>query len=335
MYTVGKLYNHAEKEESLKYNKLRITSNGTRLRHIKLSVVFFLFLLTSSFALSPLVSAEEIKSKAAVVMDAETGRVLYAKNPEHCLLPASTTKLMTALVVLENAGLKDVVTVSRRAARTAPMKSGLREGDRVTIETLLYAALMKSANDAAVALAEAVGGSEAEFVKMMNRKAGAIGAHNTKFINANGLPGKGQYITAYDLSKIMREAIRFPVLKEILNTRVAEVSTQSGKMIFMKNTNRLLWSDEDIVGGKTGYTRQARHCFVCVGERQNETLIVALLGTPSRALLWKESEDLMAFGLKVMNHEEEPVAYLTGSYSDAVKVTKASCTKKIGKKRQE
>ena len=312
---------------------LRITSNGILLKR---SAIFCFFLLIAvSLSLVTLVSAAQIKAKAAVVMDAETGRVLYAKNPDHCLLPASTTKLMTALVVLEHSGLKDVVTISRRAARTAPMKSGLKEGDRVTIETLLYAALMKSANDAAVALAEAVGGSEEEFVKMMNRKAVEIGANNTRFINANGLPGVGQYITAYDLSKIMREAIRFPVLREILNTRVAEVSTQSGKTIFMKNTNRLLWSDEDIVGGKTGYTRQARHCFVCVGERGNDTLIIALLGTPSRALLWKESEELMAFGLKVMNHEEEPVVYLTDHDSGAGKMTKASYTKKTRKKREE
>ena len=108
--------------------------------------------------------ANEIQSKAAVVMDSATGRVLYAKNPELRLLPASTTKLMTALVVIEKARLTDVVTVSQRAAAAPPTRAGLRAGDKVTIETLLYAALMKSANDAAVALAEAVGGSEEEFV---------------------------------------------------------------------------------------------------------------------------------------------------------------------------
>ncbi len=265
-------------------------------------------------------------------MDAVSGRVLYAKNPERCLMPASTTKLMTALVVLEKARLSDLVTVSRRAANAAPTKVGLKEGDKVTIETLLYGALMKSANDAAVALAEAVAGSEEEFVELMNRKAIAIGADNTKFINANGLPGKGQHITAYDLAKIMRRAIQNPVLKEILTTRVAEVSTQSGKAIFMKNTNMLLWSDEDIVGGKTGFTRQALHCFVCAGEREKGTIIVALLGAPSRDLLWKESEDLMAFGSNVMNRNEDPVVYLTNSDCDAAQVTNASYTKRSGQK---
>jgi D-alanyl-D-alanine carboxypeptidase (penicillin-binding protein 5/6) len=273
-------------------------------------------------------------------MDAVTGKVLYGKNPEDCLMPASTTKLMTALVVLENTQLSDVVTVSRRAANTSPTKIGLKEGDKVTIETLLYAALIKSANDAAVALAEAAAGSEEEFVKLMNRKALAIGTDNTKFINATGLPGKGQYTTAYNLSKIMRQAIQYPVLKKILNTRVAKVSTQSGKTIFIKTTNILLWSDEDIAGGKTGYTRQARHCFVCFGERENQIIIVALLGAPSRDLLWKETEELMAFGSDVMKHRQEPVVYLTTPDNDAAKATNASYTtkltaKKIRKKRQD
>jgi serine-type D-Ala-D-Ala carboxypeptidase (penicillin-binding protein 5/6) len=204
--------------------------------------------------------------------------------------------------VLEHARLTDVATVSKKAANASPTKIGLKEGDKVTIETLLYSALIRSANDAAVALAEAVAGSERQFVELMNKKAFDIGAEHTKFVNANGLPGKGQYTTAYDLSMIMRQAIQYPVLKNILNTRVAEVSTQSGKTIFIKNTNKLLWSDEDIWGGKTGYTRKAMHCFVCAGGRENETIIVALLGAPSRDVLWKESRDLMAFGMKVMDH---------------------------------
>lgn len=289
------------------------------------AAAFFLFTIHCSLSVA---SAEDIQSRAAVVMDSATGRVLYAKNPELRLMPASTTKLMTALVVIEKANLSDIVTVSRRAANTAPTRAGFKAGDKVTIETLLHAALMKSANDAAVALAEAVAGSEEEFVHLMNRKALAIGANDTHFINANGLPGKGQYITAYDLSKIMRHAIKYPVLKEILGTRITEISTESGKTMFLKNTNKLLWSDEELLGGKTGYTNQARHCFVCAGERADDTLIVALLGSPRRDLLWKETEALMGFGAKVLNNTEEPVVYLTRADYDAANVTKAAYTKK-------
>ncbi len=274
----------------------------------------------------------EIQARAAVVMEASTGRVLYAKNPELRLMPASTTKLMTALIAVEKVNLKDVVTISRNAVNVAPTKSGFKEGDKVTVETLLYAALMKSANDAAVALAEAVAGTEEEFVQMMNRKAIALNAVDTKFINPNGLPGKGQYTTAYDLSKIMRQAIKHPVLKEIIGTRAAELSTEAGKTVFVRNTNKLLWSDDDLLGGKTGFTNAARHCFVCAGERDNTMLIVTLLGAPSRTELWKETEDLMAFGSKVLSNQEEPVVYLTRSDYDASKVTSAAYTRKVASK---
>lgn len=282
----------------------------------------FCFAPRYSFAL------EDVKSRSAVVMDAATGRVLYAKNPELRLMPASTTKLMTALVVLDRVKLDDVITVSRNAANTAPTRSGLKAGDKVTIEALLYASLVKSANDASVALAEAVAGSEAEFVRLMNRKAIALGINDTRFVNPNGLPGKGQYITAHDLAVIMRQAIKYPVLKEIMGTRVAEVSTEGGKTIFVKNTNRLLWSDEELLGGKTGYTRQARHCFVSAAERDKDTIIVALLGSPTRDLLWKETEDLVAFGSRVLNNTEEPVVYVNKADYEAANIKKTSYTPK-------
>jgi serine-type D-Ala-D-Ala carboxypeptidase (penicillin-binding protein 5/6) len=289
-----------------KLHRSHVVGYGVKVPYI---VLFLLFILCCSSVTS--VCAAVIKSRAAVVIDAETGKILYAKNPDARLLPASTTKLVNALVVLERAHLDDVTTVSARAAGQPPTKAGLKKGDKVTIRALLYAALMKSANDAAVALAEAVAGSEEAFVKLMNSKAMAIGASDTRFVNANGLPASGQHITARDLAIIMREAIKYPLLREIMGTRVTEVSTKSGKTMFIKNTNRLLWSDDEVLGGKTGYTRQARHCFVCAGERENDTIIVAILGAPNRGLLWKESEYLMDVGEKVMSNASEPVVYLT------------------------
>ncbi|GAB4483069.1 MAG: hypothetical protein OHK006_03040 [Thermodesulfovibrionales bacterium] len=306
----------------------RALESPHRIRPSVLTCAWILLAVFAACLPASAVSAEEIASKAAVVMDAGSGRVLYAKNPELQLMPASTTKLMTALVVVEKKDLRDVTTVSSRAAGVAPTRSGLRAGDRVTIETLLYAALMKSANDAAVALAEAVAGSEEEFVVMMNRKAAAIGANDTRFVNPHGLPGSGQHTTAYDLAKIMRQAIRHQVLKEILGTKITEVSTQNGKTVFLKNTNKLLWSDEEVLGGKTGFTYQARHCFVCAGERDSETLIVALLGAPSRDTLWRETEQLLGFGSKVMANVEEPVVYLTRADYESGRMVKASYTRK-------
>jgi serine-type D-Ala-D-Ala carboxypeptidase (penicillin-binding protein 5/6) len=305
----------------------------SEVNNIRISVLLLLFLAAGHWSLVTAVAAEEIHSGAAVVIDAATGSVLFAKNPDLRLMPASTTKLMTALVVMERANLTDVVTVSRKVASSPATKIGLKEGDVITIEALLYSALIKSANDAAIALAEGVAGSEEEFVDLMNRKAIALGLNNTRFINPNGLPGPGQYITAHDLAEIMREAIKYPLLKQILGTRVAEVSTEEGRKMVVKNTNHLLWSDAEVLGGKTGYTRQARHCFVSAGTGESGTLIVALLGNPIRNLLWKETEDLMALGKRVMNNLEEPVVYITKLEYDASKLTRASYTKKSrGKK---
>jgi D-alanyl-D-alanine carboxypeptidase (penicillin-binding protein 5/6) len=278
----------------------------TRISFFFLAVLFFIlyFLLFTA-------SAGEISSRAAVVIDASTGKLLYAKNPDLKLAPASTTKLMTAIVTIENADLKDVVRISRNASHVSPHKAGFKAGDRISIEKLLYAALVGSANDAAVALAEGVAGSEARFVEMMNAKAVSIGASNTRFINPHGLPGPGQHITASDLSKIMTYALRYPKLRKIIGTRVTEISTKNGHSIFLKNTDRLLWSDDELVGGKTGYTRKARHCFVCAAEREGDAVVVAVLGSPSRSNLWKESKTLIVKGFDLMESNGEPVVYVT------------------------
>jgi D-alanyl-D-alanine carboxypeptidase (penicillin-binding protein 5/6) len=237
-------------------------------------------------------------------MDASTGEILYGKNSDDPLLPASTAKLMTAIIVMENADLSEPVTISQKASRTPSLKSGFGKGDKVTIEALLYAALLKSANDAAVALSEAVAGSEDAFVSLMNQKAASIGAANTKFINATGLPGSGQVITASDLSRIMRFALSVPKLREILATPAAEVSTERGKAILLKNTDKLLSSDEEVIGGKTGYTNRAKHCFVFAAERNKKTIIVSLLGSPSRKALWKDAKELTDKGFQIIAGDE-------------------------------
>ena len=291
---------------------------------------FLFFLLFSLFTLHFSLStslAEEVNSRAAVVIEASTGRILYAKNLNLRLPPASTTKLMTAVVVMENANLTDLVTISRNASRISPHKAGFKEGDRVTVEKLLYAALIGSANDAAVALSEAVAGSEARFVELMNKKAVEIGARDTRFINPHGLPGKGQYTTASDLSKIMSYALMYPKLKEIIGTRVTEISTQNGHSIFLKNTNRLLWSDDELVGGKTGYTRKARHCIVCAAEREGDAVIVAVLGSPSRNYLWQEAEMMVQKGFQAIVNNEEPDIYFVKADYDALYVKEASYKK--------
>ena len=242
--------------------------------------------------------AENINSRAAVTIDASTGEILFSKNPTLRLPPASTTKLMTAIVALESESLSKVVTISKNASHAAPSKAGFKKGDRITIEGLLYAALLESANDAAVALAEAMAGSEKRFVSLMNQKTLAIGARDTKFINANGLPGRGQYTTALDLSKILNYALKIPKLREIIGTPEAQITTESGRVFYLRSTDKLLWSDEKVIGGKTGYTQKAGHCFVGAAQREAKTILVAILGSPSRKNLWADTEKLIAENLQ-------------------------------------
>ncbi|MBI4690138.1 MAG: D-alanyl-D-alanine carboxypeptidase [Nitrospirae bacterium] len=283
---------------------------------------FILSLVTCHLSLVTSVSADEISSKASVVMDAATGRVLFAKNPNLSLPPASTTKLVTAMVVLDRAKMNDTVTINERAAKVPSLKgTRFREGESATVETLLYASLIRSANDAAFALAEHVAGSEERFVGFMNKKVIAIGAHNTKFINTTGLPGRGQRITAYDLAKIMRYALKYPEIREIIATKETEIFTKEGRTISLENTNKLLWSDDGAVGGKTGYTRAARHCFVYAGEKNGDTVIVAVLGASSRRVLWEEAEKLEEKGFGVIANNEQPVVYFAkADYKEKSKI---------------
>lgn len=299
-------------------------------------------------------SASDVKAKGVVVMETQTGRVLYGKNPNLKLPPASTAKLMTAMVALDRIDIHEVVTVSERATMVSPIKANFRKGERVSVNTLLRAALIKSANDAAYALSEAVAGSEDKFVELMNQKAAALGMNDTRFVNSTGLPEDGQYITAYDLARLLRHALRYPFIREIINTRTDSITTEEGRSIFLKNSNRLLWEDESIVGGKTGYTRGAKHCFVCASENEGESVIVAILGAPSREELWKESESLISKGFNILRGIEEPgiffdradyegyvkkVSYKR-SYKDSEvrskeKKTKIKKTKKMKKKKMK
>ncbi|MDO8747066.1 MAG: hypothetical protein Q7J70_05330 [Thermodesulfovibrionales bacterium] len=205
----------------------------------------------------------------------------------------------------------------------------MRAGETLTVETLLYAALIRSANDAAFALAEVVAGSEKKFVQLMNRKAIAIGASYSRFINTTGLPGKGQNTTAYDLSKIMRYALKYPVIKEIIGKKETKIATEQGRTISLENTNKLLWSDNGAVGGKTGYTKAARHCFVYAGEREGDMVIVAILGARSREILWNETEKLKTRGFAVIASNEQPVVYFTKA--DYKKTAKIKAYQKIAK----
>lgn len=272
-------------------------------------IIFFSSLIL--FFFNPTAFADDMDAPTAVVVDAHTGKILYGKNPELKLPPASTTKLVTAMVALERLSPGKKITISERAAKTPTVAPRLKEGEIYTVHDLIYLALMRSVNSAAVALAEAVAGSEEDFVKLMNDKAIKIGAKDTKFANASGLPGKEQYTTVYDLTKIMSHALSYPLIREVIQTRVYVIHSEDGKEHFIQNTNQLLWTEDNVIGGKTGYTKRARHCFVSAARIDNRLVYTALLGVPNRDKLWRDTQLLLARAENVLSGKSEPLVQVT------------------------
>ncbi|MBN2655019.1 MAG: D-alanyl-D-alanine carboxypeptidase [Nitrospirae bacterium] len=278
-------------------------------------------------------TVENISARSAIVLYPRYDRLLYGINPKMKHPPASTTKIITAMVAIDKLNPEDVVTISKKAANTSSVAPHLVAGSKLTVRDLLYISLMRSVNGAAVALAEAAAGSETEFVKMMNEKAIEIGADNTVYINASGLPGAGQFTTAYDLARIMKASLSYPLIREIINTRTKHVETASGRSMFLKNTNELLWSDDDLLGGKTGYTRAARHCFVGAAAKDGNMLISVVLGEAVRENLWHDTSALMDRGQSVLNNTAEPVINITSSDDD--RIIKKTTYKKANKKSKQ
>lgn len=232
-----------------------------------------------------------INAMAAVVVEESTGRILYEKNALQKRSIASTTKIMTALVALENANVEDVVTVSRRAASIGGSVASLRQGDKYTLRELLYALLLVSANDAAIAIAEHVGGSVEGFAEMMNKRARSLGAVNSNFVTPHGLDRENQYSTAYDVALITIEALKHPLFREIVSTVSSYIPGHS-----LYNTNELLGSYPGADGVKTGYTGKAGRCLVATAKKNGMRLISVVLGSPTRSARAEASRKLLDYG---------------------------------------
>ena len=210
----------------------------------------------------------ELYALSAVLMDGESGRVLYEKDGERPLANASTTKVLTCIVALENSPGDDYVQVSQNAASQPEVKLGLQKGEQYYLEDLLYSLMLKSHNDTAVAIAEHCGGSVEGFARMLNRKAKQIGCKNTYFITPNGLDAEDEngkhHTTAKDLALIMRYAIKNETFLHIAQTRDYTFSEITGKRTFsVHNANAFLDMRDGVLAGKTGYTSQAGYCYVC------------------------------------------------------------------------
>lgn len=246
----------------------------------------------------------ELYALSAVLMDGESGRVLYEKDGERPLANASTTKVLTCIVALENSPGDDYVQVSQNAASQPEVKLGLQKGEQYYLEDLLYSLMLKSHNDTAVAIAEHCGGSVEGFARMLNRKAKQIGCKNTYFITPNGLDAEDEngkhHTTAKDLALIMRYAVKNEIFLHIAQTRDYTFSEITGKRTFsVHNANAFLDMRDGVLAGKTGYTSQAGYCYVCAWEKEGKTFIVSLLGCgwPNhKTYKWSDTEKLLDFG---------------------------------------
>jgi D-alanyl-D-alanine carboxypeptidase (penicillin-binding protein 5/6) len=262
--------------------------------------LFFIYALPSSllWAFSP---DDDLSARALLLMDAKTGKVLYQKNADIPLPPASTTKVLTAILTLESQKQSnDRLTVSKAATRVPASKLYLKPGQTVSIEDLLYGVLLASANDASVVLAEGIGGSVERFAEIMTKKAHDLGATNTRFSNPHGLTAADHYSTARDLALIFKYAMKNPTFRQIVHTKMSSVrsvspgkKTAQTRRISVRNHNRLLWNYDGAIGGKTGYTFAAQKCYVGAVERDGVTLIVSLLGSRD---LWGDTKRLLEYG---------------------------------------
>lgn len=294
-------------------------------------VLYFLLIIANLLALisneMPCLAEEtettikesELYARSAVLMDADSGRILYQKEGETPLPMASTTKIMTCIVALENGVLEDEVEVSAYAASMPDVQLNIREGEHYILRDLLHSLMLESHNDSAVAIAEHIGGSVEGFADLMNRKAKEIGCENTYFITPNGLDAEKEIetadggkqtaahsTTAADLARIMSYCIkRSPQKEDFLDiTRTASYSfsnLEGSRSFSCSNHNAFLNMMEGALSGKTGFTGKAGYCYVGALERDDRTFVVALLacGWPNnKTYKWSDTKKLMKYGLK-------------------------------------
>ncbi|MDR7868023.1 MAG: D-alanyl-D-alanine carboxypeptidase family protein [Sporomusaceae bacterium] len=239
----------------------------------------------------------QIKARAGVLIDAKTGDVLFEKNSREHNAPASTTKIMTAILAIESGRLDNPVRVSLRAAATRGSSMHLYAGQVLSLHELLSGLLLRSGNDAAVAIAEHLAGTNEAFVAQMNERARALGATDTHFRNPHGLSAPGHYSSAYDLALLARFALADPTFAALVGSK--EISIEwldrrgREKDVNLRNTNKLLWMLEEADGVKTGTTGEAGPCLVSSATRGNHKLIAVVLNDHSR---WYDSMQLLKFG---------------------------------------
>lgn len=286
---------------------------------------FFSFALAGLALLSLLPGRAEgvgTSAASAILMDVDSGRVLYEQNADAKMLIASTTKIMTALVAVRDGNLSDTVTVSREAAYTEGSSMYLKEGEELTLETLLYGLMLCSGNDAAVAVAEHVGGSVQGFVKRMNETARELGMDRSSFANPNGLDDEKHYSTARDMAVLACAALENETVLRIASTRSITIGGRT-----MTNHNKLLSMMDGCLGLKTGYTRAAGRTLVSCAERNGQRLAAVTLQDGND---WADHQSLFEYGFSAYPAQRPAIlgrelgrAAVAGGMSDSVPLVAA------------
>ena len=262
---------------------------------IKITAFVIILLLTSTFipALAQGNTIGSISARSACLVDADSGKLLYSKNADKRMPMASTTKVMTAIVALESkVPLDTVIKIPKAAVGIEGSSVYLKEGESIALEDLLYSLLLASANDASVAIAIAVAGSEDAFVELMNKKARELGLSNTHFSNPHGLDDKEHYTTARELAQIMAYALQNESFMTICGTYKKLLQRDSGTRLLV-NHNRLLKAYKGVIAGKTGFTKKSGRCLVSLAEREGLRLICVTLDAPND---WADHTSLYDFG---------------------------------------
>ncbi|MBR1416575.1 MAG: D-alanyl-D-alanine carboxypeptidase [Bacilli bacterium] len=302
----------------------------------KILLTIFLFFIFSS-----LVTAEEFASnaKSAVLMEFSTGRILFEKNSNEKLAPASMTKIMTMLLVMEaldegKIAMDTPVTISLNASNMGGSQMFLDANSTVVVEELLKGLSIASANDAAVALAEKVGGSVDNFVVMMNEKAKELGLTSTNFVNPHGLDADGHYSSAKDMAIMARELIKHEEILRFTSTYEDYFNKSDGSRTWLVNTNRLVRFYPGVDGLKTGYTTNAQYCLTSTAKKNNVRYITVLMGEPSSDIRSKETTELLNYAFNsyklntILSNEDElgKVYVEKGSIDNATLIVKNSVT---------
>ena len=264
---------------------------------MKKNAVIIMSVMIAASVFFAVYAKQETCAHAAVIMDVNSGRILYSKDMDEKLPMASTTKIMTTLIAIESGRLEEKVNVSKKASYTEGSSIYLREGETHTVNDLLYAIMLRSGNDASVALAEHIGGSIEGFVGLMNRKAQDIGAMNTQFANPHGLDAPGHYTTAHDLALITAYALKNRKFSDIVKSKKWTIKGPKNENWdrVMINKNKMLWQFDGGDGVKTGFTKKAGRCLVSSATRDGMQLVCVVLNCGP---MWNDSSVLLEYGFK-------------------------------------